>query len=1085
MTSQEMGLVKFDHIYNSPATNKALGDTLRQAVELLAGVAGWMDICEPEIGRVRFLQGFRTVSNHTDTTQAYGAGAGGFVAQSGEPLNLSDYASWHLLDADFAEEAADRQLLSVPMIHQDEIRGVIHVLRDRSDPEFNTDDVDALGLFAHQAAIEIEKANLLHEIGAHAVQMSRLNDLTHAAMQATDLKSLVAAVSSHMGSIIDADRCQIALWDDRRGMVVPASHEREVEEKFAKIPPESRGRTLIQAVLEGGDVLAIDDVHDTPHIDPQIAAILPAKSMLALPLIVGETRIGAALLGFAAHHHFTPNEIAVCKQAAAQVAFALVKMRALEESQMRSDEMEALRKASLSITSNLDLETVLSSIAAFTLDLVRADDIHIFLFDGVYLRFGAAHWSEEGHGEPFIQPREGGLTYSVAHSGERIVVSHVDDHPLFKDWHWGGAIVGIPLKIRKKVVGVMNVALDEPHDFDDAELRVMGLFADQAAIMIENANLFQSIVEERSHVELLYDLAQELAITLDADVILNRALALTVENLYAKSGVISLMDREGRSLQDYATIIKISDSGADPDTAIRETFEPTVIERVVESREALLVAEFNKKGEEAEWHSTNPEISSAVAAPILSDEEMFGVMAIFHDAPGYFHSEHVDILVAITQHISLALSNARRYQQIERRLSEMNLVRQVVQVVNRRLEMQPLLKEVVNQVADVLGYPVVDIYLVDEGALVMGAARGTPVDTTSTYPFSQGVIGRAVLSGEAVYVPDVKKDKDYIEASPDTQSEIAVPLMKEGVVIGVLNVESPQLGGFSEDDVRILDLLADQLSIAVENAALYERLCDHADELQIVVAERTAELAAALEQAQAADRLKTQFVSDVSHELRTPLSNIRLYLDLLSRGPTERFDAYMETLSRETDRLVALIEDLLTISRMDAGTITPEPVEVNLNVIAKGLVDDRCQLYADRDLDLSLNMDEELPSVLADEKMISQVIANLMTNAMHYTPPGGEIVITTRQEHGDDQEWVTLIVEDTGLGIPDAERSQIFERFFRGTASREMKVSGTGLGLAISKEILDRHQGKITLSSNDQEGTAFTIWLPLEDQSST
>ena len=209
------------------------------------------------------------------------------------------------------------------------------------------------------------------------------------------------------------------------------------------------------------------------------------------------------------------------------------------------------------------------------------------------------------------------------------------------------------------------------------------------------------------------------------------------------------------------------------------------------------------------------------------------------------------------------------------------------------------------------------------------------------------------------------------------------------------------------------------------------------------------------------------------------------YLDLLSRGPTERFDAYMETLSRETDRLVALIEDLLTISRMDAGTITPEPVEVNLNVIAKGLVDDRCQLYADRDLDLSLNMDEELPSVLADEKMISQVIANLMTNAMHYTPPGGEIVITTRQEHGDDQAWVTLIVEDTGLGIPDAERSQIFERFFRGTASREMKVSGTGLGLAISKEILDRHQGKITLSSNDQEGTAFTIWLPLQDQSST
>ncbi len=1085
MTSQEIESGRYDQCYKNPDTYHALESTLQRAVELLAGVAGWMDICDPEMEQVRFLQGFRTIHEHTDATQDYGTGAGGFVAQSGEPLVLRDYASWQLINTDFVEEAVDRQLLSVPMIQNDEIMGVLHVLRSRKDPEFNSDDVDALTLFAQQGGVLLEKANLLYELERHAEQISRLNEMTHAAMQTSDLNNLVAVVSSQMGRIIDADRCQIALWDDRRGMAVPASLDRDVVEKFSQVPPEARGKTLAQIAIEAGDVLAIDDVNDTPHIDPQMAARLPARSMLALPLIVGENRIGAALIGFNTHHRFTQNEIAISKQAASQVAFALAKMRALEESQLRSDELEALRKASLSITSSLDLEAVLSSIAAVTLDLVRADDIHIFLFDGTNLTFGAAYWSEEGHGEPFIQPREGGLTCTVAHSGARVVVAHVDDHPLFKDWNWGGAIVGIPLKIREKVVGVMNIALDEPHDFDDAELRVMGLLADQAAIMIENANLFQSIVEERSHVELLYDLAQELANTLDAEVILNRALALTVENLDAKLGVISLMDRESCSLQDYTTIIKLSDSDADSGDAIKAIFETSVMDKVAESREAILVSAFNGKGGEANWHSTNPDIKSAVAAPILSNEEILGVMAIFNDAPGYFHSEHIDILVAITQHISLALSNARRYQQIERRLSEMNLVRQVVQVVNRRLEMQPLLKEVVNQVAEVLGYPVVDIYLVDDGALVMGAARGGPLDTESTYPFSQGVIGRAVLSGEAVYVPDVKKDKDYIEASPDTQSEIAVPLMKEGVVIGVLNVESPQLGGFSEDDVHILALLADQLSIAVENAALYERLCDHADELQILVAERTAELAEALDQARAADQLKTQFVSDVSHELRTPLSNIRLYLDLLSRGPTERFDAYMETLSRETDRLVALIEDLLAISRMDAGTIIPMPVDVNLNVIAKGLVDDRCQLYADRDLELLLSLEQGLPSVSADEKMISQVVANLMTNAMHYTPPGGEIVITTRQEHEDDQAWVTLIVEDTGLGIPDAERSQIFERFFRGTASRKMKVPGTGLGLAISKEILDRHQGKITLSSNNQDKTAFTIWLPIKERSST
>ena len=134
---------------------------------------------------------------------------------------------------------------------------------------------------------------------------------------------------------------------------------------------------------------------------------------------------------------------------------------------------------------------------------------------------------------------------------------------------------------------------------------------------------------------------------------------------------------------------------------------------------------------------------------------------------------------------------------------------------------------------------------------------------------------------------------------PETKSEIAVPLRKDDVIIGVLNVESPLIDGFSMDDVRGLTLLADQLTVAVENAALYERLQGHAATLESLVESRTAELAEALDKAQEADRLKTRFVSDVSHELRTPLSNIRLYLDLLEKGKSERFAAYLRTLNRE------------------------------------------------------------------------------------------------------------------------------------------------------------------------------------------
>jgi signal transduction histidine kinase len=372
---------------------------------------------------------------------------------------------------------------------------------------------------------------------------------------------------------------------------------------------------------------------------------------------------------------------------------------------------------------------------------------------------------------------------------------------------------------------------------------------------------------------------------------------------------------------------------------------------------------------------------------------MLGVMGVYHADKDVFTVEHLDLLVAIARQVSVAVSNAQRYAQIDRRLTEMTVVRQVVQVVNRRLEMQALLDEAVHQVGAVLGYPVVEVYLVEEHFLVLGAAHGGPFDPDTRYHMSEGILGRVVRTNRAAFVPVVAEDPDYIVGFQETACEIAVPLRVEGVAIGVLNVESPRPGDLAEEDTRLLMLLADQLAVAIENAALYERVRSHAESLESVVARRTSELAEALIRAQSADRLKTQFVSDVSHELRTPLSNIRLYLDLLRKGQKDRFDDYMRTLNRETNRLVNLIEDLLAISRLDAGTVTPHPSSFNLNVLGRGLVEDRRRLFGDRDLTLGLSLQSDLPNVVADEQMISQVIANLMTNALNYTPAGGSVTL--------------------------------------------------------------------------------------------
>ncbi len=227
------------------------------------------------------------------------------------------------------------------------------------------------------------------------------------------------------------------------------------------------------------------------------------------------------------------------------------------------------------------------------------------------------------------------------------------------------------------------------------------------------------------------------------------------------------------------------------------------------------------------------------------------------------------------------------------------------------------------------------------------------------------------------------------------------------------------------------------------------------------------------------DRMKSKFISDVSHELRTPLTNIRLYLDLLkSTRDRGRVQGYFDTLFRETDRLGVLIEDLLSLSRLESGATPFLPVPLDLRHMLGMLARDRRELATHRGLALGIRVAEDLPKVLGDERLLIQVFTNLLTNAMNYTPPGGSIRLGAVVHEQEGVEWVVASVEDSGLGIASEEQPLVFDRFFRGGASQVMGEPGTGLGLAICKQIIERHGGRITLCSSLGEGSTFSVWLP-------
>ena len=259
-----------------------------------------------------------------------------------------------------------------------------------------------------------------------------------------------------------------------------------------------------------------------------------------------------------------------------------------------------------------------------------------------------------------------------------------------------------------------------------------------------------------------------------------------------------------------------------------------------------------------------------------------------------------------------------------------------------------------------------------------------------------------------------------------------------------------------------------------ENTQLVMQLRQLNSDLEDIVYDRTEKLSVANNKLKLLDELKSKFISNVSHELRNPVASLKLYVNLLNKSNDTNRERYLDAIGRQIDILSHLVENVLDLSHLenDSTNIMLSPCDVNL--IAQRVVESHRPRADAAGLELQLTHDGEQTVVLGSASKLMQLLSNLVANALNYTTDG---IVSV--EIGTLDQDALIIVEDTGMGIPKEDMPHLFERFYRGHNVNELEIRGTGLGLGIVKEVVDLHNGKIIVESEEGEGTKFRISIPL------
>jgi len=744
---------------------------------------------------------------------------------------------------------------------------------------------------------------------------------------------------------------------------------------------------------------------------------------------------------------------------AAQAGLAIENVRLVEELRLRVDTLALFNEVNRSVTAELNLSEVLNIVVEVVRRPMMCDDSNIYLLDSESGRFvlRAAYGSamEEDASLTFA-PGEG-LVGEVVKSGMPLAVDDLRNDPRASSGFMGEEVqsaVLAPLTVGNQVVGVLCVGRSGPREFSPTEVATLSALADQVAVAVQNARLFdevqrfsqelehrveertqelaealQELTEERDRVEMLYRITSQLSASLDLDRVLDRALHLVVDAVGASQASILMQDPASGQLASRATLGIEAEAPGGAERAWMSAAK-ALADWVVKHREAAIVADSRHDdrwggGAGEEGH----EYRSALAVPLLVGDAVLGVLLLLHTQIDYFNENHLRLVGAAVTQVANAVNNAELY----------TLIRDQAERLGNALKAQ-------------------QVEAAKSKAILEGVADGVIVSDAG---------GRIILVNAAA---ERILELPRRQVLGKTMSEMLTPYgdqARQWMEMTAKWVDRSETRPEGEYLAAELNIGKRIVNVHVARVLMGEEFLGTVSALRDVTADVEAE------------RAKTEFVSMVSHELRTPMTSIKGYADLLLAGVagifTEEQRNFVSIIKKNADRMAALVNDLLNISRIESGLMMLSPRPMGVEGVVNQVTEALQARLAEKEARLEKRLPRALPPVMADPDRVAQVLTNLIVNACQYTPNGGDIVLSANV--WDDE--VRISVSDTGIGISREDQRKVFDRFFRSEDPVVQETPGTGLGLSIVKSLVEMHGGRVWVESELGKGSTFTFTLPV------